>query len=89
MLMLAAVILAAMALVSLTAFLIEALAARRDRGYVKVERTTSHLKRERRHAAEGWNVRAPNDRRAAVVSRTPERRSLGDRRSRLEAAPVR
>lgn len=89
MLMLAATILAAMALISMTAFVLEALFARRDRGYVKVERTTSHLTRERRHRAEGWNVRSPHDRRAAAASRTPERRSLGDRRNRLAAAPAR
>lgn len=88
MLMLAATILAAMAVISLTAFLIEALATRRDRGYVRVERMASHPQRERRHQAEGWNVRSAHDRRAAMVSRTPDRRTLADRRDRMASAPA-
>jgi hypothetical protein len=89
MLTFAATILMAMAVISLTAFLIEALAARRDRGYVKVERATSHPTQDRRLRAEGWNVRSAHDRRAAMVGRTPERRTLGDRRGRMGPAPAR
>lgn len=80
MLMLAATILAAMALVSMVAFLLEALATRRDRGYVRVERHASHPVGDRRH--EGWITRSGHDRRVARLewNRT-DRRSRTDRRA--------